>query len=209
MVSLFCSPFEYSDVVTTTTHKTLRGPRGGLIFYRRGVKKVVKGKEIMYDLEDRINTAVFPSLQGGPHNHTIAGISVALKEAMSPEFKQYQIQTKKNAKALGEELVRLGYVLVSGGTDNHLLLVDLRNKNVDGARVDAVMEKASIYCNKNSVPGDTKPFVPGGIRLGTPFMTSRGLVESDFVQIARFLDRAIKITQDMDKTLLGTSSLVT
>jgi glycine hydroxymethyltransferase len=197
------SPFEHSDVVTTTTHKTLRGPRGGLIFYRRGVKKVVKGKEVLYELEDRINGAVFPTLQGGPHNHTIAGISVALKEAMSPEFKQYQVQTRKNAKVMGEELVRLGYMLVSGGTDNHLLLVDFRNKGIDGARLDAVMEKASIYCNKNSVPGDTKPFVPGGIRLGSPFMTSRGLVESDFIQVARFIDRSVKIALIIDKPLVA------
>lgn len=120
-------------------------------------------EQIMYDLEDRIDSAVFPTLQGGPHNHTIAGISVALKEAMTPAFKEYIVQVKRNAKAMGEELTRLGYVLVSGGTDNHLLLVDLRNKGVDGARADAAMEQATIICNKNSVPGDTKR-----IRLCSP-----------------------------------------
>jgi glycine hydroxymethyltransferase len=196
-------PFIHSDVVTTTTHKTLRGPRGGLIFFRRGVKKVVKGKEVFYDYEDKINGAVFPALQGGPHNHTIAGISVALKEASTPEFKQYQEQILKNSKKLAETLLSLGYELVSGGTDNHLILVNLRLQDIDGARVDAVMEKCNIICNKNAVPGDTKPFVPGGIRLGSPFMTSRGLKESDFVQIAKFINSAIKEAVAINKKLLG------
>jgi glycine hydroxymethyltransferase len=189
------SPFEYSDVVTTTTHKTLRGPRGGLIFFRKGIKGVdKKGKEIKYELEEKINSAVFPTLQGGPHNHTIAAISASLKEAMSPEFAQYQIQVKKNAKVLGEELMKLGYTLVSGGTDNHLLLVDLRPSGIDGARVDAVAELCAIYANKNSVPGDTRPFVPAGLRIGAPAMTSRGFKEAEFTKVASLLDRAIKIT---------------
>jgi glycine hydroxymethyltransferase len=121
-------PFEYADVVTSTTHKTLRGPRGGIIFFRRGVKSVdaKTGKEIKYDFEERINTAVFPMLQGGPHNHTIAALSVALKEAMTPEFKQYQKQTRANAKAMAEKFKQLGYTLVGGGTENHLLLLDVR-----------------------------------------------------------------------------------
>lgn len=198
------SPFDYSDVVTTTTHKTLRGPRGGLIFYRKGVRSVdKKGNETLYDLESRINSAVFPALQGGPHNHTIAGISVALKEALSPEFKKYQEQVIKNSQTLASELQKLGYTLVSGGTDNHLLLVDLRPQNVDGARVDAVTEKACIYANKNSVPGDTRPFIPGGVRLGTPAMTSRGLVESDFVEVAKFFDRAVNITRKINEELVS------
>jgi len=197
-------PFEYSDVVTTTTHKTLRGPRGGLIFYRRGVKsKTKKGEIINYDYEDKINFAVFPSLQGGPHQHTIAAVSVALKEAQSPEFKEYQIQVKKNAQSLAKKLMSNGYKLVTGGTDNHLMLVDLRDKGVDGARVDAVMEKAYIFCNKNSVPGDTTPFVPGGLRIGTPAMTTRGLKEKDFDQIGDFLDRAIHISIDIKNQANG------
>lgn len=195
------SPFEHSDVVTTTTHKTLRGPRGGLIFFRKGVRKSVKGKPVLYELEERINSSVFPALQGGPHNHTIAGISVALAEVKSPAYAEYQRQSRRNAKALGEELMTLDYDLVSGGTDNHLLLVDLRGKGIDGARVDAVTELACIYCNKNSVPGDTKPFVPGGLRLGSPFMTSRGLREGDFRKIAHFLDRAVTIAKQLDKDL--------
>lgn len=198
------SPFEYADVVTTTTHKTLRGPRGGLIFFRKGVQSVAKdGKEILYDLESKINASVFPALQGGPHNHTIAAISVALKDAQSQDFKNYQTQVVKNSQALASELQRLGYTLVSGGTDNHLLLVDLRPHNIDGARVDAVAERASIYANKNSVPGDTKPFVPGGVRLGSPAMTTRGLSEEDFKTVAQFFDRAVKITKKINDQLVG------
>jgi len=186
------NPFEFADVVTTTTHKTLRGPRAGLIFYRKGVKKVEKGKEILYDYEEKINFSVFPSFQGGPHNNTIAGISVALKEAMSPEFKTYQHQVVKNSKKLAESLLSKGYTLVSGGTDNHLMLVDLRPQNIDGARVDAILEKCDITVNKNSVPGDTRPFVPGGVRLGTPALTTRGFNEKDFEKVAEFIDRGIK-----------------
>jgi glycine hydroxymethyltransferase len=208
------SPFEYSDVVTTTTHKTLRGPRGGLIFYRKGIKEekaASTGKKAakadaapaMYDLEDKINGAVFPTLQGGPHNHTIAAISAALKEACSPEFKEYQIQVRKNAKTLAESLVKLGYSLVSGGTDNHLLLVDLRPQNIDGARVDAVAELCSIYANKNSVPGDTRPFVPAGLRLGAPAMTSRGFKEEHFNKVASLLDKAVKLTIKINQDLVA------
>lgn len=187
------NPFDYSDIVTTTTHKTLRGPRAGMIFFRKGVKKVEKGKEILYDYEEKINSSVFPAFQGGPHNNTIAGISVALKEAMSPEFTQYQSQVKKNASRLAQSMVSKGYNLVSGGTDNHLMLIDLREKNIDGARVDALLEKCNITVNKNSVPGDTKPMVPGGIRIGTPALTTRGLTEKDFDKVADFIDRGIAI----------------
>lgn len=145
IAQITANPFEYSDIITTTTHKTLRGPRAGLIFYRKGyrtldgkiskhfyffcswtMKSLTCIQEVAYDLEEKINWAVFPALQGGPHNNTIASISVALKEAMSPEFKEYQTQVKKNAKALANSLTKKGYTLVSGGTDNHLMLVDLR-----------------------------------------------------------------------------------
>jgi len=163
------------------------------------VKKIVKEKPIMYDLQDKIDFAVFPALQGGPHNHTICGISVALNEALQPEFKEYQHQVLKNSKKMAETMIKLGYNLVSGGTDNHLILVDLRNKDIDGARADAAMEVCNIFCNKNSVPGDTKPFVPGGVRLGSPAMTSRGFVEKDFEQVAVFVDRAIKIALQLEK----------
>jgi len=197
------NPFDHCDVITTTTHKTLRGPRGGMIFYRKGVKKEVKGKQILYDLQEKIDFAVFPALQGGPHNHTICAISVALNEALQPEFKDYQRHVLANSRKMAEVMLKLGYNLVSGGTDNHLILVDLRDKDIDGARADSVMEACNIFCNKNSVPGDTRPFIPGGIRLGTPAMTSRGLVQADFEQVALFVDRAIKIAVKMDKQYLA------
>merc|ERR1719282_2019711 len=134
------NPFDYSDVVTTTTHKTLRGPRGGMIFYRKGIKKVVKGKEIPYELEDKINWAVFPALQGGPHEHQIAAISVALKEAQSPDFVDYQKQVMTNARYLANAMNEKGYSIVSGGTDIHMFLLDLTSKGIDGARVEVATE---------------------------------------------------------------------
>ncbi len=245
------SPFAYSDVVTTTTHKSLRGPRGGMIFYRK-------------HLEAEINQAVFPGLQvcgggvwchasrwcvvcvvvyanafmpksrnthtnpcslpcpshtcmsiirpspllhppthpltpnpptkqGGPHNHTISGLAVALKMANTEEFRAYQRQVISNCKALAQRLLDLGYTLVSGGTDNHLILVDLKPKGIDGARVQQVLDLVHITLNKNSVPGDKSAIVPGGIRIGTPALTTRGFVEEDFVQVANFIDRAVQI----------------
>ena len=156
------SPFDHADVVTTTTHKSLRGPRGAMIFYRKGQKGVdKKGNPVMYDLEDKINFAVFPGLQGGPHNHTIAGLAVALKQAASPEFAEYQRQVMRNMKAMSERLKSHGIELVSGGTDNHLVLADLRPLGVDGSRVERVLELAHIACNKNTVPGDKSAMVPG------------------------------------------------
>eukprot|EP00004_Rigifila_ramosa_P026055 TRINITY_DN796_c0_g1_i1.p1 TRINITY_DN796_c0_g1~~TRINITY_DN796_c0_g1_i1.p1 ORF type:complete len:470 (+),score=116.21 TRINITY_DN796_c0_g1_i1:8-1417(+) len=185
------SPFPFCDVVTTTTHKTLRGPRAGLIFYRKGVRSEVKGKQILYDLEERVNFAVFPALQGGPHNNTIGGIAVCLKEAASPEFREYQRSVKANINALAARLKEHGYSLVSGGTDTHLILVDLRPQKIDGARVEKVLEAVDITVNKNSVPGDTKPMVPGGIRIGSPALTTRGLTPSDFVKVADFIHRGV------------------
>lgn len=195
------SPFDYADVVTTTTHKSLRGPRGAMIFYRKGVRKTdaKTGAEIMYDIEDKINFAVFPGLQGGPHNHTIAGLAVALKQAASPEFKAYQLQVLKNCQAMAGELKKRGYKLVTDGTDNHLVLVDVRPKGVDGSRVERVMELAHIAANKNTVPGDTSALVPGGVRMGTPALTTRGFDEEDFVKVAEFVDRAVNIAVDVKK----------
>jgi len=195
------SPFEYADVVTTTTHKSLRGPRGAMIFFRKGQKGAdKKGNAIMYDLEDKINAAVFPGLQGGPHNHTITALSVALKQAQTAEFKQYQEQVMKNAQALGESLAQEGFELVSGGTDNHLLLVDLSKKGVNGNKAELICEACSIISNKNTVPGDKSAMNPSGLRLGAPAMTSRGLVEEDFKQVGHFIARAIKVTQDIQVT---------
>eukprot|EP00792_Barthelona_sp_PAP020_P007253 TRINITY_DN3131_c1_g4_i1.p1 TRINITY_DN3131_c1_g4~~TRINITY_DN3131_c1_g4_i1.p1 ORF type:complete len:487 (-),score=127.87 TRINITY_DN3131_c1_g4_i1:1398-2858(-) len=188
-------PFEHCDIVTTTSHKTLRGPRAGVIFYRKGVRSYNKGKPVMYDLEKNIDRAVFPGLQGGPHNNVIAGISTCFHEAMQPEFKEYQKQVKKNAKQLADSLLNYGFDLVSGGTDNHLMLVDLRSKGIDGARVESLLEICDITVNKNSVPGDKSAVVPGGIRLGAPALTSRGFKERDFEIVASFFNQGVEIAK--------------
>ncbi|XP_039864127.1 LOW QUALITY PROTEIN: serine hydroxymethyltransferase, mitochondrial [Simochromis diagramma] len=194
------SPFEHADLVTSTTHKSLRGARAGLIFYRKGVRSVdKKGKEIMYDLEDRVNFSVFPSLQGGPHNHAIGAVAVALRQAQSPLFKEYVDQVLKNAKAMAAALLSKGYTLVSGGTDTHLVLVDLRPRGVDGARIERLLELASISTNKTACPGDKSALAPGGLRLGAPALTSRQFKEADFVQVVEFMDEGLKIALDVKK----------
>ncbi|XP_074273385.1 serine hydroxymethyltransferase, mitochondrial-like [Silene latifolia] len=199
------SPFEYADIVTTTTHKSLRGPRGAMIFFRKGLKEInKKGEEIMYDFEDKINQAVFPGLQGGPHNHTISGLAVALKQAMTPEYKAYQEQVLSNSTAFAKRLLDKGYNLVSGGTENHLVLVNLRDKSIDGSRVEKVMEAVHIAANKNTVPGDVSAMIPGGIRMGTPALTSRGFLEEDFEKVADFFDRAVKLALQIKANTTGT-----
>ncbi|PKY13833.1 serine hydroxymethyltransferase [Rhizophagus irregularis] len=176
------NPFELCDVVTSTTHKTLRGPRAGLIFFRK--------KD---ELENRVNNAVFPSCQGGPHNNTIAAVAVALKHAASPEFKQYAKQVRANAKALGEALVNYEYKLVTGGTDNHLILWDLRPLKLTGSKVEKICDMVNITVNKNSIPGDVNMLAPGGVRIGTSALTSRSFREQDFVKVAEYLHRAVQI----------------
>ncbi|KAJ5386948.1 serine hydroxymethyltransferase [Penicillium cosmopolitanum] len=200
------SPFPYSDIVTTTTHKSLRGPRGAMIFYRKGLRRTdKKGNKEMYDLENPINASVFPGHQGGPHNHTITALAVALKQAQSSEFQEYQKTVLANSAALAERLGEstsnggLGYNIVSGGTDNHLVLVDLKNRGVDGARVERVLELCGVASNKNTVPGDKSALKPGGLRLGTPAMTSRGFQPEDFRRVAEIVDRAVILTQKLDK----------
>ncbi|XP_004070395.2 serine hydroxymethyltransferase, mitochondrial [Oryzias latipes] len=194
------SPFQHADLVTTTTHKSLRGSRAGMIFYRKGVRSVdAKGRKVLYDLQDRVNFAVFPSLQGGPHNHAIAGVAVALKQASTPMFKEYIAQVLLNSKAMANALLKKGYTLVSGGTDNHLVLVDLRPRGIDGARVERVLELVSITANKNTCPGDKSALTPGGLRLGTPALTSRGLKEADFEKVVDFIDEGIQIALDIKK----------
>jgi len=137
----------------------------------------------MYDLESKINFSVFPGFQGGPHNHTISALATALKQAKSPDYIKYQKQVLKNCKHFADTLMKLGYTLVSGGTDNHLLLVNLKkSRNIDGARVERVMELANLAANKNTIPGDVSAMVPGGVRMGTPALTSRGFTEEDFEQ---------------------------
>lgn len=200
------SPFQYSDIVTTTTHKSLRGPRGAMIFFRKGVRSTnKKGEKTMYDLEGPINSSVFPGHQGGPHNHTITALAVALKQAQTKDFQEYQKQVLTNAKSLAERLGNssytggLGYNIVSGGTDNHLVLVDLKSKGVDGARVERVLELCGVASNKNTVPGDKSAMKPGGLRMGTPAMTTRGFQASDFARVAEIVDQAVTITIKVDK----------
>ncbi|XP_023167703.2 serine hydroxymethyltransferase, cytosolic [Drosophila hydei] len=194
------SPFEFADIVTTTTHKTLRGPRAGVIFFRKGVRSTkANGDKVMYDLEDRINQSVFPALQGGPHNNAIAGIATAFKQAKSPEFKGYQTQIIKNAKALCKGLIDLGYKVATGGTDVHLVLVDVRKTGMTGYKAELVLEEVGIACNKNTVPGDKSAMNPSGIRLGTPALTTRGLLEKDIEQVVAFIDAALKIGSEAAK----------
>jgi len=192
------SPFEHADIITTTTHKSLRGPRGAMIFFRKGVRSQdKKGNDIMYDLEGPINQAVFPGLQGGPHNHTISALATALKQAAAPEFVDYQKQVLSNCQAFATAMSSRGYSLVSGGTDNHLLLVDLKPNGIDGARVESVLEVASIALNKNTVPGDKSAFIPGGVRIGTPALTSRGFTEGHFDIVADFFHRGVVIAKEI------------
>jgi len=199
------SPFQYSDVVTTTTHKSLRGPRGAMIFFRKGLRNTdKKGNPIMYDLEQPINSSVFPGHQGGPHNHTITALAVALQQAQSAEFRDYQRTVLENAKAFAarlggsKEKGGLGYTIVSGGTDNHLVLIDLKDKGIDGARVERILELVGVAANKNTVPGDKSAMKPGGLRMGTPAMTTRGFQPEDFKRVADVVHRAVEITKRLD-----------
>ncbi|KHJ41316.1 glycine hydroxymethyltransferase [Trichuris suis] len=183
------SPFPHAHIVTTTTHKSLRGPRAAIIFYRKGIQKVLQsGASVQYDFKSKIDQAVFPGLQGGPHENSIAAIAVALKLATTDEFVQYQEQVLKNSKALAERLIEHGYTVVTGGTDNHIVLLDLSKVNTDGARVEHLLELVSIACNKNTCPGDKSALTPSGLRLGSSAMTSRCLKEVDFRTVADFID---------------------
>jgi glycine hydroxymethyltransferase len=178
------SPFEHCDVVTTTTHKSLAGPRAGMIFFRKDAR----------GFENKINQAVFPALQGGPHEHQIAAVATQLKEVATPEFKLYAQQVKKNAKALSDKLTSLGYTIASGGTENHLVLWDLKPQGLTGSKFEKVCDKVSITLNKNCVPGDVSAITPGGVRIGAPALTTRRMMEADFEQIAMFLHEAMEIS---------------
>lgn len=178
------SPVPMSEVVTSTTHKTLRGPRGGLILCKE-------------QFSQQINKAVFPGIQGGPLEHIIAAKAVAFKEAMTPEYKQYQEQIVKNAKALAEGLMKNGLRLVSGGTDNHLVLVDVRSKKITGKVAEQVLDEVGITVNKNTIPFDPeKPFVTSGIRIGTPALTTRGMKEKEMKLIADLINSVLSAPQD-------------
>ena len=183
------SPIPYADVVTTTTHKTLRGPRGGMILCNQEAAD-----------KFNFNKAIFPGIQGGPLMHVIAGKAVAFKEALQPEFKAYQEQIVKNAKALCEGLMKRGVKIVSGGTDNHLMLVDLSGTDISGKDLEKRMDRAHITCNKNSIPNDPRsPFVTSGVRLGTPAVTTRGLVEEDMDVIAEAIALVIESEDNVEK----------
>jgi glycine hydroxymethyltransferase len=186
------SPVPYADIITTTTHKTLRGPRGALIMVtEKGLKKNP-------DLPKKIDSAIIPGLQGGPHDNQTAAIAVALRAAATDSFKEYGHQIVKNAKALAEELLQYGFDLVSGGTENHLLLIDLRNKNVNGRVAAIALEKAGIVLNYNGVPFDTMPpLYASGIRLGTPAITTRGMKEEDMKLVAKWMQVAVKEVEGM------------
>jgi len=186
------NPFEYCDVVTTTTHKTLRGPRAGLVFFR-------KDGDNRKDIEKRVNDAVFPACQGGPHNHAIAAVATALLQVSQPEWKQYARQVIANAKTLGAYLVERGYKLQTDGTDNHLVLWDLRPLGLTGSKVEKVCDLLGITINKNAVSGDASAQTPGGIRLGTSAITSRNMVEEDVKIVAEFLHRAVQLSLVLQK----------
>jgi glycine hydroxymethyltransferase len=193
---LLNNPLPYCDIVTSTTHKTLRGPRGGLILMYKDREnpfgiKTPKGDRLRM-MSEIIDGIVMPGIQGGPLMHVIAAKAVAFGEALKPEFKEYSMQVIKNAKALANKLIQLGYNLVSGGTDNHLILIDLRNKGVTGKDAEKALEQAGITVNKNMVPFDDKsPLVTSGIRLGTPALTTRGMKEKEMEFIAELIDRVI------------------
>ncbi len=180
------SPVPHVHIVTTTTHKTLRGPRGGMIMVTK------KGLEKDEDLAKKIDKAIFPGLQGGPHENSIAAIAVCLKQASTTEFKEYAKQVIVNAKVLAEELLKYGFNLITGGTDNHLILIDLQNKDILGAEAQERLEKAGITTNKNSIPFDPNPpFKPSGLRLGTPAITTRGMKEEEMKKIAYWINQVI------------------
>ena len=183
------NPCDYADIVTSTTHKTLRGPRGGIILTNR------------QDIAEKVDKVVFPGIQGGPLMHIIAAKGVAFKEALEPSFVEYQKQVIKNTKAMSDEFMKLGYHVVSHGTDNHLILLDvLKTTGLTGKKAENLLDSVNITCNKNTIPYDTqKPFIASGIRLGSPAMTSRGLVETDFTTIAQLIDRALKNPNNIDE----------
>lgn len=199
---VYPTPVGIADVVTTTTHKTLRGPRGAMILANGNPSNpLVKPERTKENIPSLIDRALIPGLQGGPHNHQTAAIAVALKEALDPSFKAYGKQVMANAKTLADELMKKGYELVTGGTDSHLLLMDLTNKNISGIDAEKALGKAGITVNKNTIPFDPRsPFDPSGIRLGTPALTTRGMKEAEMMLVAEWIDRAISGADD-DKAL--------
>ena len=192
---LLNDPLEYCDIVTSTTHKTLRGPRGGIIMMRNDFDNpfgIKTPKGITRKLSSLLDSGVFPGTQGGPLEHIIAAKAVAFREALSDNYLDYIVQVKKNAKKMADEFIKKGYNIISNGTENHLMLIDLRNKNINGKTAEENLGKADITINKNMVPYDTEsPFVTSGMRVGTAAITTRGMLESDMTKIVNFIDRVI------------------
>jgi|TARA_B110000459_G_scaffold202429_1_gene255534 glycine hydroxymethyltransferase len=197
---LLADPMPHCHIVTTTTHKTLRGPRGGVIMMGSDYpnpwgRKTMKG--VVRPMSSILDSGVFPGMQGGPLEHVIAAKAVAFGEALQPSYREYCLQVVKNAQAMADAFVSKGYKLISGGTDNHLMLIDLRNKDITGKAAEIALGKAEITVNKNMVPFDTRsPFVTSGMRVGTPAVTTRGLVESDMIQLVGWMDQAIMNYED-------------
>jgi glycine hydroxymethyltransferase len=186
------SPFDYCDIVTTTIHKTLRGPRSALLFFR-------KSTPLNPNLGVEMNNAVFPGHLGGPHNHTISAVATCLHQANSQEFVDYQSQVLKNSKLMSEMFLEKGYKLMTGGTENHMILMTLKGQGVDGAQVEFLLNEMDITINKNTVKGDTSALRPSGLRLGSPPMTTRGCKEQEFKEIVDFVHEGIQITKDLSK----------
>lgn len=184
-------PWEYADIVTSTTHKSLRGPRSGIIFYN---------KATLPDMKDRVDNAVFPSLQGGPHNNAIGGLAVQLKQVATPEFKQYCQNVVNNSATLAKTLQGHGYKLATDGTDNHLILWDLRPNGLSGSKFEKLCDRLNITVNRNCVHGDKSALNPGGVRIGACAMTTRGLGEAEFVKVGDFLHRAVMIGLEIQQS---------
>merc|ERR1712100_936137 len=185
------SPFEHCDVVTTTTHKSLRGPRAGMIFFKYSDK--------FPDIKERIDMAVFPALQGGPHNHQIGGLAAQLLEVNTPDFVDYAKNVVTNARTLADAMMSKGHKLATDGTDNHLILWDVRPHGLTGSKIEKVCECASISLNRNAVHGDASALSPGGVRIGSPCMTTRGCTVDDFKKIGGYLDRCCQIALNVQK----------
>ena len=186
------NPFEYCDIVTTTTHKTLRGPRAGMIFYKK-------------EYEKEINFSVFPTFQGGPHNNQIGALCFQLKEVTKPYFKEYIQQVKLNAKTMANEFIQRGYNIVTNGTDNHIVLCNLKDKGITGSKIEKICEYVNISINKNSIIGDKSALNPGGIRLGVAAITTRGMVESDIIKVVDYIDKIIKIAINIQERIQSKS----
>lgn len=204
LAGLHPNPFPHADVVMTTTHKTLRGPRGAVIFARRSLIKPTEQNPVpKFSIAEMIDRAVFPGLQGGPHNNITAAKALSFFEASQPSFKKYQKQIITNAKSLAGTLMKLEFKLLTDGTDNHLLLIDLKNNQLDGITAEKMLEQNGIVANRNSIPGDISPFKPSGLRLGTPVLTTRGMKEAQMKQIGELIHRCLISRENVNREVVA------